>query len=151
MIKIRKIPQLNNEQKVRFISKITFTPTCWEFGKRDKNQHEDFHFNGDSYPAHRIAYELFGNGKLDTGLVIDHLCRNRCCVNPTHLEQVTDTENIRRGYGVSAINLRKTHCIHGHPYLPGDTQQRSHVKDRVKFCRVCKSKWRREYYLRKGK
>lgn len=63
--------------------------------------------------AHRIAYQTF-IGDVPVGLQLDHLCRERRCVNPTHLEPVTCRENLLRGEGFSARNARKTHCVHGH-------------------------------------
>src|SRR5882757_1653346 len=65
--------------------------------------------------AHRIAYELI-KGPIPAGLQIDHLCRNRVCCNPSHLEAVTQQENLRRGNGIAAIHAHKTHCPQGHPY-----------------------------------
>ena len=47
--------------------------------------------------AHRLSYMLIGKKTLTPGLVLDHLCRNRSCINPAHLEEVTNEENIRRG------------------------------------------------------
>jgi hypothetical protein len=67
---------------------------------------------------HRYAYEALV-GPIPDGKQIDHLCRNRACCNPEHLEPVTIQENIRRGEGPQAINARKTHCIRGHA-LSGD-------------------------------
>lgn len=61
--------------------------------------------------SHRWAYE-FHVGPIPPGMVIDHLCRNTSCVNPAHLEAVTQRTNIQRGRG----NGSKTHCPHGHPY-----------------------------------
>lgn len=70
--------------------------------------------------AHRVAYELFA-GVIPDGLEIDHICRNRRCVNPDHMEPVTRRVNVLRGN--SPIQLReraraKTHCVHGHLYTP---------------------------------
>lgn len=65
--------------------------------------------------AHRVAYEVV-HGPISAGLVIDHLCRNRWCCNPDHLEPVTNSTNILRGTGASARNAAKTHCPAGHEY-----------------------------------
>lgn len=65
--------------------------------------------------AHRVAYEMFV-GPIPEGMQLDHLCRNPLCVNPAHLEPVTQQENILRGVSIVAQNAAKTHCPQGHPY-----------------------------------
>nr|WP_202546322.1 HNH endonuclease signature motif containing protein [Streptomyces sp. SID2119] len=85
-------------------------------------------------PAHRFAYELLV-GPIPSGLHLDHLCRERRCVRPDHLEPVTPGENVRRGEGVSAINARKTVCPQGHP-LSGENLYRK--PDGRRVCRACR-------------
>ena len=84
--------------------------------------------------AHRVYYERH-RGPIPEGLVIDHLCRVRNCVNPAHLEVVTRGENTLRGETPSGINSRKTHCPQGHP-LSGDNLYRWKNKRQCNICRL---------------
>ena len=87
---------------------------------------------GKHFLAHRMIYELLV-GPIPDGLEIDHLCRNRGCVNPGHMEPVTHRENLMRGDTVAAANPAKTHCIRGHPYDDENTYRYgSH-----RYCRAC--------------
>lgn len=72
---------------------------CWLWlaNKTAPNGHGRFSTGGSMVMAHRFAYELLV-GPIPDGLVIDHLCRVRLCVNPKHLEPVTAVENIKRGW-----------------------------------------------------
>ena|SRR5882757_926961 len=95
--------------------------------------------------AHRIAYE-FCKGPIPVGLTIDHLCRNRKCVNPEHLEAVTMGENTLRGFGMTAINARKTNCPKGHPYDENNTYTyKCAAQKTLRLCRICKKQKDKEY------
>lgn len=83
--------------------------------------------------AHRFAYELF-RFVIPEGLALDHLCRNRRCVNPDHLEPVTVGENVRRGTGWASANSKKTQCPKGHPYDDDNTYRRANGQ---RGCRKC--------------
>jgi len=78
--------------------------------------------------THRVAYEA-AHGEISDGLVVDHLCRNRSCCNPAHLEAVTQQQNMQRGsFG------GRTHCKHGHEYTPENTYRDT----RGRQCRECR-------------
>lgn len=83
--------------------------------------------------AHRFAYELI-RGRIPDGLQIDHLCRNRFCVNPDHLEAVTARVNVHRSANPCALNAVKTHCPRGHAY---QTFGRLDPRGGKRYCREC--------------
>lgn len=95
---------------------------CWLWtGRTNKGGYGRLYHDGSLWVTHRLAY-TFWLGAVPEGLVLDHLCRVRNCVNPAHLEPVTDRENVLRGVGPSAVHARKTHCIHGHEFTPENTR-----------------------------
>lgn len=131
----------------RFWNKVHKIPNgCWEWTANlfwDGYGQFMAHADGKrvALRAHRWAYENIV-GRIPKGMVIDHLCRNRKCVNPIHLEPVTVRENNRRGVGpakIGAFHAAKTHCPHGHEYsdintyiaTSGQRQCRACTKERM--------------------
>jgi len=125
-----------------FWDKVDKTEVCWLWTAcKDRDGYGIFYYNGTNYRAHRMAYELIV-GPIPEGLTIDHLCRVRACVNPDHLEPVTQRENVLRGDTVPAKNAKKTHCKQGHPYSGYNLYIRTNG---YRSCRTCGSVWTRKW------
>lgn len=115
------------ERRRKFWSQVEKTPTCW-FWRGSLTTHGYGQFGhgirGLTTRAHRLAW-VWENGPLVAELSLDHLCRNRNCVRPDHLEAVTNRVNVLRGIGPTALNARKDQCKrHGIPYIDGPSCRR---------------------------
>lgn len=122
----------------RFIEKYDVTDECWlwtgaidkaGYGRIGRGSYEVLY-------AHRVAWEL-AVGPIPEGMHIDHLCRVRNCVNPDHLEVVTNRENALRGLAPTAQNAAKTHCLNGHEFVPENTRIRVRPGDTERVCIAC--------------
>jgi hypothetical protein len=131
----------------RFWAKVAVAENgCWEWqASITKHGYGRFSAVG-SRPelAHRLAYQALV-GQIPSGLVIDHLCRNRRCVNPSHLEVVSADVNTLRGGCPAAVNAKKTHCPNGHP-LVGDHLSVDALGKRR--CRTCTNQKALDRYYR---
>lgn len=117
---------------------------CWNWQRSlDSKGYGRIYWQRRHTGAHRVSYILH-HGPIPDGLTIDHLCRNRRCVNPDHLEPVSRRENMLRGFGVSGINARKTDCPKGHP-LDGDNLRSLSTRPGTRICRICNAMSCRKY------
>lgn len=121
----------------RFWSKVQVDASgCWLWtAQRSRSGYAGFFLHGrGASRAHRVAFELLVQA-IPQGLTLDHLCRVRHCVNPAHLEVVTQKENTLRGETGPAINARKTHCYRGHLFSAENTRftTKGH-----RSCRACR-------------
>jgi hypothetical protein len=121
----------------RFWAKVQKTDGCWlwlggvnsgGYGSISRGHRQEGMVH-----VHRVSYEMHC-GEIPQGLVIDHLCRNRACVNPAHMELVTLGENVLRGEGFSARAARKTHCLRGHEFTEENTYR---PPSGGRYCRLC--------------
>ena len=145
----------------RFFSKVRINQktSCWEWVACQAMGYGYFRLGSSMWLAHRVSYFVFVSAIPD-GLTLDHLCRNRVCVNPQHLEPVPLKVNCLRGESPQAINARKIQCYQGHA-LSGSNLR---IDKKGRRCRACnkeamrlwhiknpgyKRRYNREYYQRK--
>ena len=130
---------MNRKELRRFFSKVYFNKSsgCWEWTACLSKGYGRFAFRGKSDRAYVLSYKSFC-GQIPKGLELDHLCRNRKCVNPVHLEAVTRRVNVLRGDSPIAHLARRTVCNFGHEFS---------ITKGKRYCKVCtvaKNKIRKE-------
>lgn len=129
---------------VRFWQRVVKGDGCWIWtGRRSARGYGQWYLQGRGIAAHRVAYEAVV-GPVPAGLVLDHLCRTHACVRPSHMEPVTQRENVLRGEGVAARQAAQTHCIHGHPFDATNT----YLNRGKRVCRECMRQAGRRYRQR---
>jgi hypothetical protein len=145
------MPATFEQMTERVLAKCVETETgCWEFtGAVSKGYGRVGTYDRETkkqrvYQAHRVVY-IHLVGPISDDLVLDHLCKNRRCVNPDHLDPVTPGENTERAVEIQRIaNANKTECPRGHRYTPANTY--TPKGSTARYCRECgriaTRKWR---------
>lgn len=135
----KQVKFLESLLKDRFWSKVKKTDSCWNWtGHLVRGGYGRYivALGSKPIPAHRVSYQLTF-GEIPKNLVIDHLCRNPKCVNPEHLEAVTQQINILRGVSPAHFNALKTHCKRGHEFNEENTIYRSNSNRKTRDCKLC--------------
>jgi len=137
-------PIVNRKLLTRIFSKIEVSKInfykgvpCWEWTAyiNKRTGYGTVKCSGRNQPAHRAIYQIFVD-VIPVHLESDHLCRNRKCVNPVHIEPVTPLENQLRGISIVGHNARKTHCSQGHEFT-NESTLRYAKGGTVRNCRQC--------------
>lgn len=128
------VKRFHGTAEERFWRAVDASGVCWEWTGFLTEGYGRFQPSvGQTVSTHLWAYRTLV-GPVPDGMELDHRCRNRCCVNPDHLQPVTKVINILRGGSPHAVNARKTHCPKGHAYDDVNT-----INDRnVRRCRTCR-------------
>ena len=139
-VRYRPIERYTEEEQVveRFWAKVDkrSPAECWPWtASKFPNGYGHFHAHkGIGMGAHRFSFAI-ANGEIEKGLVVDHICNRPDCVNPDHLQAISQRENVLRGSGLSAMNATKSACKMGHPFDEKNTYRFAGKRE----CRMCRS------------
>lgn len=133
----RHLPRPRDREAL-FWSKVHITSDCWIWTGNKASGYGIILVDGVRRVAHRWGWEQM-HGPVPDGLQLDHLCRNRACVRPDHLEPVTCKENLLRGDTWNARNASRTECPQGHPYDAANTRFCAGKR----YCRTCERDYQR--------
>lgn len=129
--------QITIKRLAQILDGVTIVGDCWVHKNRHHTGYTFATLKQIKYPIHRIILTVAYGKVIERSLVTDHLCKNKSCVNPAHLELVSQSENIRRGtawHHLKRKNDAITHCPQGHPYNIENTYRWNNVRQ----CRICR-------------
>lgn len=122
----------------KMLSRLVSADSCWRYGPNEPTGYARVRHDGKRDMAHRAVYEILV-GEIPEGLQLDHLCRNRDCVNPSHLEPVTIKQNLlRSNLTIASQNKSKTHCKNGHEFNSQNTYVPPKRPTR-RYCKTCQN------------
>jgi hypothetical protein len=131
----------------QFWDSVDASGDCWVWTRSDNGHGYGVMESKDGdRMAHRMSWEILV-GPIPEGLTLDHLCRNRRCVNPDHLEPVTRGENVLRGVGPAAMHARQTQCVNGHAF----TEDNIYHWRGARYCRACRRQMDRDRWPARSK
>lgn len=142
MLKTNVIPPITIEILERMADKFIVDGFgCWLWlGAINTAKRGQITIKGKAYATHRVMYTAT-RGAIEPGLVVDHLCEVPRCMNPNHLQVVTQRHNVLRSNGITANNHRKTHCKRGHEFTENNTR----MKGDKRSCITCEKAYKVEY------
>lgn len=150
---ITDVPQVRKYERLPFWGRVDSSggdSKCWEWLGAVQSAGYGATSKG---LAHRIAYEL-RVGPIPKGLTIDHLCKNKLCCNPKHMEAVTLAENLRRAVetrnhhrGGNLVYAARTHCKWGHEF----TDENTRMNGNVRVCKACAKRRSTEFKNRRNR
>lgn len=140
----KPMPMREKLERRREIDPIT---GCWNWTGRIEDGYGKVALSSRYTSVHKASFELW-KGRVPNGTELDHLCRNRRCFNPDHLEPVTHQENVRRGALPQMMREKaaaKTHCYKGHS-LSGENLVLQGPQKKFRVCRICRAERQRKRY-----
>ncbi len=140
---------LTDKEFERLSRKFTVGDGCWEWtAAKTTAGYAELMVGSRMWYGHRLLHEMF-IGPIPAGYEVDHLCRNRGCVRPDHLEAVPPHINNARSDSFSAVHARKSHCPQGHPYDEANTRMYRGSR-RCRACSRARCRARRQRLKREG-